>query len=106
MVKEIMSLLSLQLMYSYFNELTLYAGVLYMQPSWYNLSSWPHSDITSLGRSVTCTFLASPFFTAEMLLGQVSTTYLPTLCSNLVPKMITGSSTKDLTASCTEAFGC
>ena len=71
MVKERMSLLySLQLMYSYFNELTLYAGVLYMQPSSYSLSSWPHGDITSLGRSVTCTFLASPFFTAEMFLGQ------------------------------------
>jgi len=25
----------------------LYAGVLYMQPSWYSFSSWPHSDITS-----------------------------------------------------------
>ena len=40
-----------------------------MQPSWYSLSSWPHIDITPLGRSVTCTFLASPFFTAEMFLG-------------------------------------
>ena len=39
----------------------LYAGVLYMQPSWYNYSSWPHIDVTSLGRSVTCTFLGSPF---------------------------------------------
>jgi len=35
---------------------------LYTQPSWCSLLSWPHSDITSLGRSVTCTFLASPFF--------------------------------------------
>jgi len=35
LAKEIVSLLSLQLMYSYLNELTLYAGVLYMQPSWY-----------------------------------------------------------------------
>ena len=25
-----------------------------MQPYWYSFSSWPHSDITSLGRSVTC----------------------------------------------------
>ena len=29
-------------MYSYLNELTLYAGVLYTQPSWYSFSSWPH----------------------------------------------------------------
>jgi len=69
MIKEIVSLLSLQLKYSYLNELTLYAGVLYMQPSWYSFSSWPHIDITTLGRSVTCTFLASPFFTVEMFLG-------------------------------------
>jgi len=61
MVKEIVSLLGLQLMYSYLNELTLYAGVPYMQPSWYSSSSWPHIDITPLGHSVTCTFLASPF---------------------------------------------
>jgi len=53
MVKEIMSLLSLQLMYSYLNKLTLYAGVLYIQPSWYSFSSWPHIDITPLGHSVT-----------------------------------------------------
>jgi len=33
--------------------LTLYAGVLYAQPSWYSFSSWPHSDITSLGHLVT-----------------------------------------------------
>ena len=44
-------------MYSYLNELTLYAGVLYTQPSWCSFSSWPHSEITSLGRSVTCTRL-------------------------------------------------
>jgi len=50
LAKEIVSLLSLQLMYSYLNELTLYAGVLYMQPNWYSFSSWPHRDITSLGR--------------------------------------------------------
>jgi len=46
-------------MYRYSNELTLYAGVQYTQPSWYSFSSWPHSDITTLGHSVTCTFLAS-----------------------------------------------
>jgi len=69
LVKEIVSLLSLQLMYSYLNESTLYAGVLYMQPSWYSFSSLPHSDITSLGCSVTCTFLALPFSTAEVFLG-------------------------------------
>jgi len=69
MVKGIVSLLSLQLMYSYLNELILYAGVLYMQPTWYRFSSWPHTDITPLGRSVTCIFLALPFFTAEMFLG-------------------------------------
>jgi len=62
MVKEIVSLLSLQLIYSYLNELTLYAGVIYMQPSWYSFSSWPHIDITTLGHSITYTFLASPFF--------------------------------------------
>jgi len=45
---EIVSLLSLLLMYSYLNELTLCAGVLYTQPSF---SSWPQIDITSLGRS-------------------------------------------------------
>jgi len=65
MVKEIVSLLSLQLMYSYLNELTLYAGVLYMQPSWYSFCSWPHIDITPLGHSVTWPRL----FTAEMFLG-------------------------------------
>jgi len=59
----------LQLMYSYLNELTLYAGVLYTQPSWYSFSSWPHNGITSLVHSVTCTFLSSPFSTAEMFLG-------------------------------------
>jgi len=59
LVKEIASLLSLQLMYSYLNELTLYAGVLYMQPSLYRFSSWLHIDITPLGCSVTYTFLAS-----------------------------------------------
>jgi len=69
MDKKIMSLLSFQLMYNYLNELTLYAGVLYMQPSWYSFSSWLHIDITPLGRSVTCTFLASSFFTTEMFLG-------------------------------------
>jgi len=35
--------------------------------AWYRFSSWPHSDITSLGRSVTWPRL---FFTAEMLLGK------------------------------------
>jgi len=35
LAKEIVSLLSLQLMYSYLNMLILYAGVLYTQPSWY-----------------------------------------------------------------------
>jgi len=33
-----------------------------MQPSWYSFSSWPHSDITSLGRSVTLHFLGLAFF--------------------------------------------
>ena len=28
--------------------------------------SWPHIDITPFSRSVTCTFLALPFFTAKM----------------------------------------
>jgi len=66
MDKEIVCLLSLQLMYSYLNELTLYAGVLYMQPSF---SSWPHIDITPLGHSVTCTFLALPFFYSRDVFG-------------------------------------
>ena len=30
--------------------------------------SWPHIDITPFNRSVTCNFLASPFFTAKMFL--------------------------------------
>ena len=47
----------------------MYARVLYTQPSWCSFSSWLHSDITSLSRSATCTFLALPFFTAEMFLG-------------------------------------
>ena len=72
LAKEIVSLFSLQLMYSYLNELTLYAGVKYMQPNWYSFSSWPNSDITSLGHSVTCTFLSSPFLTAGMCLTFVS----------------------------------
>jgi len=50
-VKEIVSLAAI--MYGYLHELTLYAGVLYMQPSSYSFSSWPHIDITPLGRSVT-----------------------------------------------------
>ena len=49
----------------------MYAGVLYMQPSWCSFFCWPHSDITSLGRSVTCTFLASPFFTAEIFWDRI-----------------------------------
>jgi len=53
-------------MYSHLNELTLYAGVLYTQLSWYSFSSWPHSDITFLGHSVTYTLLSLPFFIAEM----------------------------------------
>jgi len=44
LAKEIVSLISLQLMCSYWNELTLYTGVLYTQPSWYSFSSWPHSE--------------------------------------------------------------
>jgi len=32
-----------------------------MQLNWYSFSSWPHSDVTSLSRSVTCTFLTLPF---------------------------------------------
>ena len=46
----------------------MYAEALYTQASWCSFSSWPHSDITSLSRSVTCTFLALPFFTAELFL--------------------------------------
>jgi len=65
LAKEIVSLLSLQLMYNFSNELTLNAGVLYMQPSWYSFSSWPHSDITSSGRSVTCTFMSLPFYSRD-----------------------------------------
>jgi len=40
-------------MYSYLNKLTLYTGVLYSWSCRYSFSSWPHSDITSLGYSVT-----------------------------------------------------
>jgi len=45
MVKEIVSLLIL-------HGLTLYAGVLYMQPGWYSFSYWPHIDIIPLGHLV------------------------------------------------------
>ena len=31
-------------------------AVLYTHPSWYSFSSWPQSDITSLGHSATYTF--------------------------------------------------
>jgi len=44
-----------------------------MQPSWYNFSSWPHSDITSLGRSVTCTFLSSPFLQQRCFWDRIKT---------------------------------
>jgi len=55
-------------MYSYLNELTLYAEVLHMQLSWYSFSSWPHIDITPLGRLVTCTFfLCLAFFSRDAL---------------------------------------
>jgi len=33
--------------------------------------SWPHSDFTLLSHSVTCTFLALPFFKSEMFLEYV-----------------------------------
>ena len=56
----------------------MYAEVLYTQPSWCSFSSWPHSDITSLSRSVTCTFLALPFFTAELFLEYYYITVLIT----------------------------
>jgi len=72
LAKEIVSLLSLQLLYSDLNELTLYAGVLYTQPSLHSFSSWPHSDVTSLGHSVTCALLASSFSTAEMFWDSIS----------------------------------
>ena len=50
-------MVSLQLMYySYLHGLTLYAGVLYMRPSWYSFSSWPHSDITTFGCSVSFSY--------------------------------------------------
>jgi len=62
-------------MYSNLNELTLYVGVLYTQPSWYSFSSWPHCDITSLGRSVTCTFLASPFLQQTCFWDRISVLY-------------------------------
>jgi len=69
MVKEIVFLLSLQLMYSYLNELTLYAGVLF----------WPHIDITPLGCSVICTalFLQQRCFWDRIhIMAQVSITKL------------------------------
>ena len=48
LAKEIVSLLSLQLMQSYLNELLCMLEFynIIMQPSWYNFSSWPHNDIT------------------------------------------------------------
>jgi len=44
-----------------------------MQPSWYSFPSWPHSDIVSLGRSVTCTFLSLPYFYSRDVFGIVIT---------------------------------
>jgi len=37
-----------------------------MQPSWYSFSSWPHIDIIPLGRSITCTFLATFFYSRDV----------------------------------------
>ena len=54
-----MSLVSLQLMYSYLNELALYAGVQYLQP-------WPQSDITSLGVSVIALSGAHVFYSRDV----------------------------------------
>jgi len=45
---------------------------LHSRPGWYSFSSWPHSDTTSLDRLVTCTFLHSTFFTAEMFWDRIS----------------------------------
>jgi len=39
------------------------------QPYWYIFSSWPHSDFTSLSRSVTCTFMTSAFFYIRDVFG-------------------------------------
>jgi len=39
------------------------------QPCWYIISFWPHSDSTPLSHSMTCTFLASPFFHIRDLFG-------------------------------------
>jgi len=41
--------------------LNLFCMLSSTQPCWYIFSSWPYSDFTPLSRSVTCTFLASPF---------------------------------------------
>jgi len=74
LAKEIVSLLSLQLMYSYLNELTLYALEFYI-PSLAGIAfllSLTVIAMTSLGHSVTCTFLVSPFFTAEMFWDRIS----------------------------------
>jgi len=67
LAKEIVSLLSLQLMYSYSNESVDF--VCCMQPSF---TSWPHSDITSLGCSATYTFLASPFLQQRCCWDRIS----------------------------------
>jgi len=48
-----------------------------MQPSWFSFSSWPHNDTTSLGCSVTCTFLSSLFYTRDVF-GVVHFTSLDT----------------------------
>jgi len=44
----------------------------YMQPIWYSLSSWPHSDITSLGHSVTCTSFSLPFLQQKCFWDRLS----------------------------------
>ena len=48
---------NIQLQLSWFYMLVLYAA---LQHSWF------HSNITPFSHSVACTFLGSPFFTAEM----------------------------------------
>jgi len=44
---------------------------IYCLAAGYSFSSWPHSDITSLGHSATCTFLGLPFFTVEMFWDRI-----------------------------------
>ena len=65
--------------------LTLYAGALYTQPSWYSFSSWPHNDITAIGCCQTyfSSYTLCMTFRSVLLLLQVTTSMDFVLLSGL-----------------------